>query len=100
MQQAKTKNQIIAKKIKLENFGRMYMWFFKKMNNMFFPSILHNAVLHDIPFVWTNPSLICPKFHQRHQQNELSKIKGKETMWLTKNANSKVVHATCFYLRS
>ncbi len=76
------------------------MWFFKKMNNMFFPSILHNAVLHDILFVWINPSHICPKFHQLHQQNELSKIKGKETMWPTKNANSKVINVACFYLKS
>jgi hypothetical protein len=100
MQQVKAKDKTIAKRIKLKKFRRMYMWFFKKMNNMFFQSIFHNAVLHDIPFVWTNPNLVCPKFHQLHQRNELSKIKGKETMWSTKNANSKIIHVACFYLRS
>jgi hypothetical protein len=100
MQQAKTKNKTIAKRIKLKKFGKMYMWFFKKMNNIFFPSIFHNTVLHDILFVWINPSLICPKFHQLRQQNELSKIKGKETMWPTKNVGSKVIHVACFYLKS
>ncbi len=63
MQQVETKNKTITKRIKLKKFGRMYLWFFKKMSSMFFPSIPHDAMLHDISFVWTDPSLICPKFH-------------------------------------
>ncbi len=43
----------------------MYKWFFMKMSSMFFPSILHDVVLHDVPFVWIDLSFICPKFHHR-----------------------------------
>jgi hypothetical protein len=69
MQQAKIKNKKILEKIKLNFFGRMYMWFFKKMSSMFFPSILHDVVLHDVLFVWIDPSLICSKFH--HHINDI-----------------------------
>jgi hypothetical protein len=51
MQQVEIKNKKITKRIKLKKFGRMYKWFFMKMSGMFFPSILHDMVLHDVPFV-------------------------------------------------
>lgn len=41
----------------------MYLWFFKKVNNMLFSYVLHDVMLHDVLFVWTNPCFICPKFH-------------------------------------
>ncbi len=47
----------------------MYLWFFKKMSSTFFPSTFHDAMLHDVSFVWIDLSFICPKFH--HHINDI-----------------------------
>ncbi len=62
--QQKTRNdQRHCKNNQIEKRKNMYLWFFKKVNIMVFPYVLHDVVLHDVLFVWINLCFICPLFH-------------------------------------